>query len=417
MKALAALCVTAVTVGGMTYDSISIPGSEEVFQLSPSMNSVSISEMQSEVERAAEKPETIDVVMKGNVFMLNGEASPQEAVVQCLIPAVGTFSTSPDKDGNFSLKASILPPMYQGVMTITIQASCEGYYTEFVEYTYKDGGEVTFLMETGRDTDTFSLSGKILDEEGKPLLGAKVILLGEEVFRPTCSGGYFVVHLPNKYEGTLVPMMEGYSFEPDNYVFDSLDKSIQDITFHGRKEAGGTENPEIPSMPEVPSKPEEEVHPESPSTPEEETDQEIPVNPEKPWDTQDNDSQSTGSDVSSSSESPAYEEPRSSEGDRTGGTMDWNTLLLSMADIQEGESLFVDLTSSGWIVPVDFVRLIAGKNVTLVVTFQGQVYVIHGLSWMDPEDTRAFYTLDQILFILQATKINGGISTSGIQEI
>ena len=77
-----------------------------------------------------------------------------------------------------------------------------------------------------------------------------------------------------------------------------------------------------------------------------------------------------------------------------------------MANIKEGGSLLVDLNRSGWIVPVDFVRLIAGKNVNIVVSFQGQVYVINGLHWMEPEGTRTFYTLDQILFILQATKIN-----------
>lgn len=415
MKALVAFCITAVTFGGIHYDSIPQYESREVFQFSPSVNSVNVSVIQSETERAAEKPETMDVVIKGNVLMLNGEASPEEVIVQCLIPAVGTFSTSPDKDGNFSLEASILPSMYQGVMTITIQARCEGYFTEFVEYTYQDGGQVTFLMETGRDTDTFSLSGKIVDEEGKPLVGAKVILLEEEVFRPTCSGGYFTVHLPNKYEGTLVPIMDGYSFEPKTYVFDSLEESIQNIIFHGKKEAGGGDNPESPSIPEpplgteTPSKPEEEVHPESPSTPEETT-PENSSKPEKPSDAQDNDSQNTLGEGGSSNDSQALETPISlekvAESDGAAKTMDWNSLLLSMANIKEGGSLLVDLNRSGWIVPVDFVRLIAGKNVNIVVSFQGQVYVINGLHWMEPEGTRTFYTLDQILFILQATKIN-----------
>lgn len=399
MKALAALCITAITFGGMTYDSIPQYENGEVFQFSPSMNSINISEIQGETERSAEKPETMDVVIKGNVLMLNGETSPEEVVVQCLIPAVGVFSTSPDKDGNFSLEASILPSMYQGVMTITIQASCEGYFTEFVEYTYKDGGQVTFLMETGRDTDTFSLSGKIVDEEGRPLTGARVILVGEEAFQPTCSGGYFTVHLPNKYEGTLVPMMDGYSFEPDSYVFSPLEESIQDIIFHGKKGIGGTDNPEAPSIPEDPSETEGEVHPE------------LPSNPGGSFDVQDNDSQNAGNEERSSANSQDLEEPQSSAGGGKGNgakeaAMDWNSLFFSMVNIQEGGSLMVDLNTSGWIVPVDFVRLIAGRNVNIVVSFQGQVYVINGLNWMEPEDTRAFYTLDQILFILQATKIN-----------
>ena len=54
MKALVAFCITAVTFGGIHYDSIPQYESREVFQFSPSVNSVNVSVIQSETERAAD---------------------------------------------------------------------------------------------------------------------------------------------------------------------------------------------------------------------------------------------------------------------------------------------------------------------------------------------------------------------------
>nr|WKN39676.1 hypothetical protein K4G66_13340 [Tunicatimonas sp. TK19036] len=150
----------------------------------------------------------------------------------------------------------------QGVFTVEVSADWSGTITPVKEdYTFSPAslevskleGDLADQNFTATYTGNYTISGNILDDQGKPL--ADVSLQGAPATVVTDADGRYVISVPAGWKGSITAKKEQYTFSPESLDFTDVQENMSNQQFL----ASLVTEPESEPEPEPEQEPEPEV--------------------------------------------------------------------------------------------------------------------------------------------------------------
>lgn len=150
----------------------------------------------------------------------------------------------------------------QGMFTVEVSADWSGTITPVKEdYTFSPAsieigkleGDLTDQNFTATCTGNYTISGNILDDQGKPLVD--VSLQGAPAPVVTDADGHYIISVPAGWKGSITAKKEQYTFSPESLDFTDVQKNMSNQQFL----ASLVTEPESEPEPEPEQEPEPEV--------------------------------------------------------------------------------------------------------------------------------------------------------------